>query len=72
MQERCIQCHAAKPSMMPTAAKGLMFETSEQIATHAQLIYQQVVLQKAMPLANMTKMTDEERNIIAAWHQNAQ
>lgn len=71
MHERCIQCHAAKPSMMPAAAKGLIFETPEQIATHAQLIYQQVVLQKAMPLANMTKMTDEERNIIAAWHLNA-
>jgi uncharacterized membrane protein len=68
MTARCIQCHAAKPTMMPTAAKGLMFETVEQTRASAQLIYQQVVLQKAMPLGNLTKITDQERDVIAKWH----
>ncbi|MFM9433434.1 putative membrane protein [Janthinobacterium sp. CG_23.3] len=68
MTARCIQCHSAKPTLMPTAAKGLMFETAEQTKASAQLIYQQVVLQKAMPLGNLTKITDQERDIIAKWH----
>jgi uncharacterized membrane protein len=37
------------------------------ILQHAQEIYQQVVLQKTMPLANMTHITDEERALIGAW-----
>jgi uncharacterized membrane protein len=69
MQERCIQCHAAHPTLMPTPAKGIAFDTPEQIRQHAQQIYQQVVLQKAMPLGNMTKMTDEERQMIAKWYE---
>jgi len=52
---------------MPSAAKGLMFDRPEQIRSHAQLIYQQVVLQRAMPLGNLTKITAEERDTIAKW-----
>ena len=70
VQGHCIQCHAAKPSLMPTAAKGITFDTPAQISKHAPLIYQQVVLQKNMPLGNTTKMTDEERALIAAWYES--
>ncbi|WP_317205803.1 urate hydroxylase PuuD [Janthinobacterium sp.] len=69
VQARCVQCHAAKPTLMPSAAKGLMFETPEQIKASGQLIYQQVVLQKAMPLGNLTQITDQERAVIAEWHE---
>ena len=68
MTARCVQCHSAKPTLMPTAAKGLMFESAAQTRASAQLIYQQVVLQKAMPLGNLTKITDQERDIVAKWH----
>jgi uncharacterized membrane protein len=67
LQARCVQCHSAQPTLMPTAAKGILLDQPESIKSHAQLIYQQVVLQKAMPLANMTKMTDDERALIAKW-----
>ncbi|MEC4717965.1 urate hydroxylase PuuD [Noviherbaspirillum sp. CPCC 100848] len=69
MQKHCIQCHAAAPTMMPSAAKGLMFDTPDKTKAHAQVIYQQVVLQKAMPLGNITKMTDEERAVIGKWYE---
>jgi uncharacterized membrane protein len=69
MQARCIQCHAAQPTMMPTAAKGISLEGAENIRSHAQLVYQQAVLQKSMPLGNVTKMTDEERALIARWYE---
>jgi uncharacterized membrane protein len=69
MQERCVQCHAAQPSLMPTPAKGIMLDSPESVRSHAQQIYQQVVVQKAMPLGNATKITDEERSTIAKWFE---
>lgn len=65
----CVQCHAAKPSLMPTPAKGIMLDTPDQIRSHAQAIYQQVVVAKAMPLGNMTNMTEDERAVIGKWFE---
>jgi uncharacterized membrane protein len=69
VETRCVQCHAAKPTLMPTPAKGIMLETPEAIRTHAQAIYQQVVVAKAMPLGNMTQITDDERAVIGKWFE---
>lgn len=69
MQERCVQCHAAQPTLMPTPAKGILLDSPDATRGHAQQIYQQVVVQKAMPLGNMTKITDEERGAIAKWFE---
>jgi len=70
VDKHCIQCHAAKPTLMPTPAKGLMFDQTDQIKAHAQQIYQQVVVQKAMPLGNMTNMTEDERALIGRWFES--
>lgn len=69
VEARCVQCHAAQPSLMPTPAKGVMLDSTDLIRSHAQAIYQQVVVTKAMPLGNMTKITDEERTVIAKWFE---
>ncbi|MFJ4290137.1 urate hydroxylase PuuD [Cupriavidus sp. NPDC089707] len=69
MNARCVQCHAEQPKMMPTAAKGIKLETPEEIKTHAQLIYQQAVQQKAMPLGNVTQITDDERALLGQWFE---
>jgi len=66
---RCVQCHAATPKMMPTAAKGIMFDTADEIKAHAQLIYQQAVQQKTMPLGNVTQITDDERALLGQWFE---
>ncbi len=63
LQERCVQCHGAEVQM-----KGVRLDSAEQVASRAQLIYQQVVLQKLMPMNNATQMTDAERDLIARWH----
>ena len=70
MNDRCIQCHAAQTTMMPTAAKGILLDNAESVKTNAQLIYQQVVLQKAMPLGNSTQMTEAERALIKNWFES--
>ncbi len=63
LQERCVQCHGPEVQM-----KGVRLDSAEQVAPRAQLIYQQVVLQKLMPMNNATQMTDAERDLIAHWH----
>ena len=43
-----------------------MFDTPDQIAAQAIPIHQQIA-SKAMPIANLTRMTEAERAIIAQW-----
>ncbi len=69
LQGRCVACHSARPSLMGSAPAGVMFDTNEQIEHNAQRIYQQAVQLKAMPLGNVTHMTDDERAKLAAWFQ---
>jgi uncharacterized membrane protein len=69
VQERCIQCHSAKPTLMPEPGKGILLDSKAGILQHAQLIYQQAVVQKAMPLANMTNITDAERTLLGKWFE---
>ncbi|WP_059413004.1 urate hydroxylase PuuD [Cupriavidus basilensis] len=69
INSRCIQCHAASPKLMPSAAKGIKLDTADEIKAHAQLIYQQAVQQKAMPLGNVTQITDDERALLGQWFE---
>ncbi|KAF1045887.1 MAG: hypothetical protein GAK35_01243 [Herbaspirillum frisingense] len=54
---------------MPVPGKGVLLDSKEHIAQHAQQIYQQAVVQKTMPLGNMTNITDEERAILGKWFE---
>ena len=47
-----------------------MLDDAQGIARNAPRIYQQAVQLKAMPLANMTNMTDEERAQLGAWYES--
>ncbi|SDG64389.1 MULTISPECIES: urate hydroxylase PuuD [unclassified Duganella] len=68
---RCLSCHAAHPTQPGFAAAplGVAFDTAAEIHQNAEKIYKQVVQTKAMPLANLTNMTDAERAQIAAWYE---
>ena len=46
-----------------------MLHTPELVSQNAQRIYQQTVQMKAMPLANLTNMTDAERAQVGAWFE---
>jgi uncharacterized membrane protein len=67
---RCVSCHADRPTQPGFAAAplGMALTSSESIVQHAEKIYQQSVQLKAMPLANLTGMTDAERAQIGAWY----
>ena len=71
MQQRCASCHAAKPTQAGFNAppQGIVLESAADITKHAAAIYQQTVVSKAMPIANLTKITDEERALLAQWYE---
>ncbi|HZX28263.1 MAG TPA: urate hydroxylase PuuD [Telluria sp.] len=69
VQQRCVACHSQHPTQPGFSAPPLGFalDTPAQIEQGAQKINQQVVQLKAMPLANLTNMTDAERAALGAW-----
>ncbi len=70
---RCAMCHAAGPSYegLHFAPKGVMLETDAQIASYAHEIYLQAGRSQAMPPANLSEITDAERQILVAWYDAA-
>ncbi|WP_377700922.1 urate hydroxylase PuuD [Pseudoduganella sp. UC29_71] len=69
---RCASCHSAQPTQagFASAPGGVMLDTPDQIKQHAAKIYQRAVQNKDMPLANMTQMTDSERQMIGTWFES--
>lgn len=72
VQKRCTVCHSVTPTQPGFAAPpaGLMVDSIEQIETNAERIYQSAVVTRIMPIGNLTQMTDEERNQLAAWYSS--
>jgi uncharacterized membrane protein len=67
--QRCAVCHSSHPtySGIDTAPKGVMFDTPVEIHAQASRIEQQAVASNAMPLGNVTKMTNAERDLLGRW-----
>jgi len=68
-QARCVTCHSSHPTNpgFTVAPKGVMFDTQAEIVANASRAYEQVVVTKAMPLGNVTGITDAERDLIGRW-----
>ena len=66
---RCLSCHSANPTDedFTEAPGGVMFDTPEQLKTHAAKVLAQAVLTDAMPIGNKTGITDVERARLGAW-----
>ena len=66
---RCSMCHAAEPvwAGIVTAPKGILLDSSDHIRRSARLIGRNAAWANAMPPGNVTKMTGEERAVLAAW-----
>ena len=71
IEHRCVTCHAAQPShpAFPAPPSGVVFDNDLQILADAERIYQQTVVTRAMPIGNLTGISDEERGIIDAWYR---
>jgi uncharacterized membrane protein len=70
---RCSMCHAAEPSWegIYHAPKGVLLDSDAGIAEHAREIYLQAGRSHAMPPANVTQITDEERALLVTWFEGA-
>ncbi|CDX26814.1 conserved membrane hypothetical protein [Mesorhizobium sp. ORS 3324] len=70
---RCSMCHAEEPVYegIYHAPKGVMLDNDQRIAEHAREIYLQAGRAHAMPPANVTQITDQERALLVAWFEGA-
>ena len=62
LEQRCYMCHGPALQM-----KGVRLDSLEGLKQHAQLVYQQAVVTKVMPMNNATGITDAERALIGKW-----
>jgi uncharacterized membrane protein len=67
----CSMCHAVEPAWdgMASPPKGVVLETTQQVANHAKEIWLQAGATHAMPPANVTYMEDESRAMIRKWYE---
>ncbi len=71
---RCSMCHAREPfwsDSLQWAPKAVVLDTPEDIAKNARAIYLHAGISHAMPPANVTYITEQERVTLAQWYQNA-
>ncbi len=71
INQRCVSCHSDEPTQPGFAAApaGIMLNAPDLIHKNAAKVYQQAVQLKAMPLGNLTNMSDQERATIGAWYE---
>ncbi len=62
IEQRCVMCHNAQ-----LQNKGIALHKPELIKQNAQALYQQASVLKLMPLNNATRITDNERGLLARW-----
>ncbi len=67
VEQRCAACHSLQPTKVAEAPKGVKLDTPEEIKAQAGAIAQQAVQSKAMPLGNVTGMTQPERDLLGRW-----
>ncbi|PCH66920.1 MAG: cysteine desulfurase [Rhodobacteraceae bacterium] len=71
---RCSMCHSREPYWdgIRWAPKGVLLETTGDIARNAKRIFLQAGITQAMPPANVTFMEPEDRAAIARWFRATQ
>jgi uncharacterized membrane protein len=69
MQKHCTTCHARRPTheSFKEPPKHVTLESLAELRQYAQPVLLQAVQNKAMPLGNETRMTDEERARLGQW-----
>jgi len=73
IEARCTVCHADDPSHVAfqAAPAGVVLETDAQIEAERERIHQQTVVTRAMPIGNLTAISEEERELIDAWYRSS-
>ena len=64
MAQRCYLCHGEQVQM-----KNVRLDSPAALKSHAQQVYQQVVVSKLMPMNNATGITEAERLAVKSWFE---
>jgi uncharacterized membrane protein len=64
LAQRCYMCHGEAVQM-----KNVRLDSPQGVASHAQAMYQQVVVTRIMPMNNATGITEAERALIKQWFE---
>ena len=69
--QRCVACHSTNPTQPGFSAppNGVLLDTPEHILAHVVQMHEQIAT-RAMPLGNITGITEEERVEMLTWLQN--
>lgn len=62
IEQRCTMCHGEA-----LQSKNVRLDSPDALKQHAQAVYQQAVVIRAMPMNNATGLTEEERALIGQW-----
>ncbi|MSQ98026.1 MAG: hypothetical protein EXR85_01820 [Xanthomonadales bacterium] len=67
---RCAGCHSGHPTVsgITTAPLAIAFDTADEVEAQAERIFQAAVVNRTMPLGNLTTMSDAEREQLAQWY----
>jgi uncharacterized membrane protein len=65
LAQRCYMCHGAEVQM-----KNVRLDSPEAVASHAQMLYQQAVVTRIMPMNNATGISEAERALIKQWFES--
>jgi uncharacterized membrane protein len=65
LAQRCYMCHGAEVQM-----KNVRLDSPEGVSAHAQMVYQQAVVSRIMPMNNATGISDAERALIKQWFES--
>ena len=67
---RCAGCHSSHPTVsgITTAPLAIAFDTVDEVEAQAERIFQAAVVNRTMPLGNLTTMSDAEREQLAQWY----
>lgn len=71
IEKRCMSCHSTNPTQpgFSTPPSGLAYDKPNALVNNADKVNAQV-MQKIMPLGNLTKMTDDERDQVSRWYRS--
>lgn len=66
---RCASCHSSVPTdpLFRAAPNGIAFDTPQQIRALSARILERAVVQRTMPFANRSAMTEAEREMLKRW-----
>lgn len=71
---RCTVCHSVAPVQpgFVTAPGGIVMDSDEQINNLDARIFSATVATRSMPIGNVSKMSEQERQLIASWFASRQ